>query len=568
MDRRGPYSRSRLSLPRDDRVSARPTRAGHLTAYQRTGARRRRLMRLARTLVVLVVLLAACGGLAWWRLAPKGGAAPEAGAASAPAGVRILSGTFLGDAERSSYGPGPAPQTLHLKWKFKIGQGWTRRKTDEKPVLWAGTGWTGQCTLVEDGGKRWLVVGCYDHRLRKIDADTGRVAWSYAFDDVIKGTNTVFVNPRPTSDADRLIVVSGSRRGSSYAVGDPRVAPLRAISFKTGRELWRLPVPKTDNYSQDVDSSPLLIDGALYAPVESGYVYRIDPSQTTTWGAYRSPVVLGRSPRLYTVLDAMRHPDGGSYNVAIEASPARIGDRLFIASGAGHLFGLHLPDLKIVWDFKTGSDLDGTTVVTSDHELLLPVEKQYVKGPGGVFLLDPSKAATAAPVWFFPTQNRGYGEWEGGVIGSVATNESSHPDGKRPRLAAFLSVDGNLYVTALDGLSKRRVFGPDGTTRYPAPVQVFRDAIGGSISTPVIVGDTIVATSSEKRVRLYRIEYLPPDASEGSLLSAPDGSRWRVRVRQTAQFATAGPVESTPLVYGGRVFVGCRDGYLYCLGDS
>jgi outer membrane protein assembly factor BamB len=394
------------------------------------------------------------------------------------------------------------------------------------------------------------------------------VAWSYPFDDVIKATNTVFVNPRPTSDADRLIVVCGSRRGSSFAVGDKRIAPLRAVSFATGKELWRLPVPKTDNYSQDVDASPLLIDGSLYAAVESGYVYRVDPSRTTTSGAYRAPVVLGRSPRLYTVFDAIRHPDGASYNVAIEASPSRIGDRLYLASGAGHLFGLHLPDLKIVWDFRTGSDLDGTTVVTSDRKLLLPVEKQYVKGPGGVFLLDPSKPATASPVWYFPTQNRGYSEWEGGVIGSVATNEGSVPDPSRPRLAAFLSVDGNLYVTSLDDLAKRKVSGPDGTTRYPAPVQVFRDAIGGSISTPVIVGDTIVAASSEKRVRLYRIEYLPADGTVGTLLTAPDGSKARVRVRQTAEFKTAGPVESTPLVYGGRVYIGCRDGYLYCLGDA
>ena len=31
-----------------------------------------------------------------------------------------------------------------------------------------------------------------------------------------------------------------------------------------------------------------------------------------------------------------------------------------IASGAGHVYSLSLPDLKKVWDFKTGSDLDAS----------------------------------------------------------------------------------------------------------------------------------------------------------------------------------------------------------------
>jgi outer membrane protein assembly factor BamB len=396
MDRGRPPSGRRLALPRDDRVAIRPS--GHLQHAPGDLARlrRRRALRLARTVLVALALLAAGVWGAWGWLGPKpaGKPAPQAAAT----GARIVSGTFLGDERRSSYGGGPAPSSLRQVWKLKIGQGFTRRKGDEKRVLWAGTGWTGQCTLVEQDGRSWLLVGGYDHRLRKIDASSGVVAWTCAFDDVIKGTTTVFANPRPTGKDDRLIVVAGSRRGSEYAVGDPRIAPLRAVAFGSGRELWRLPVPKTANYSQDVDSSPLFIDGSLYAAVESGYVYRIDPTVSEPWGAYRKPKVLATSPRLYTPLDALAHPDVGGYNVAIEASPARSGDRLYIASGSGHLFALHVPDLRVVWDFKTGSDLDGTTVVMRDGRLLQAVERQYIKGPGGVFLLDPSKPPTAAPV--------------------------------------------------------------------------------------------------------------------------------------------------------------------------
>ncbi|MDO8963176.1 MAG: PQQ-binding-like beta-propeller repeat protein [Coriobacteriia bacterium] len=533
----------------------------------RSRAGQLRTLRLARTASVALLVLAACGWFAWARLAPR----PEAVTAKKPVadagGARIVSGTFLGDAARRTYGGGPAPTGLRQIWKVKIGQGWTRRKSDEKRVLWAGTGWTGQCTMVNDGGRDWLIVGGYDHKLRKLDAATGEVAWEYAFDDVIKGTNTVFVNPRPTSTDDRLIVVAGSRRGSDYAVGDPRIAPLRAVAFGTGRELWRLPVPKTDNYSQDVDASGLLIGRSYYAAVESGYIYRLDPTRTTAWGSFRRPSVIATSPRLYTAADARSHRDTGGANVAIEASPARIGDRLYIASGAGHVFGLSLPNLRVVWDLKTGSDLDGTTVVTRDDKLLVGIEKQYIKGPGGVMLVDPSEPPASSIVWYFPTAERGYSEWLGGIIGSVATNEESIPDGTKPRLASFLSVDGNLYVTAIDTLSSRTAQGPDGRTRYPRPRLVFSERVGGSISTPVIVGDTIVVASSEKSVSLYRIAWTPAAAGDGEALAARDGSLWRVRVTRGASFRTGGPVESTPLVHDGRVYVGCRDGFLYCLGD-
>ncbi|MFU8890443.1 MAG: PQQ-binding-like beta-propeller repeat protein [Anaerosomatales bacterium] len=37
-------------------------------------------------------------------------------------------------------------------------------------------------------------------------------------------------------------------------------------------------------------------------------------------------------------------------------------------------------------------------------------------------------------------------------------------------------------------------------------------------------------------------------------------------VSETAVFSGGGSFESTPLVWEGRVYIGSRDGYLYCLG--
>ena len=120
------------------------------------------------------------------------------------------------------------------------------------------------------------------------------------------------------------------------------------------------------------------------------------------------------------------------------------------------------------------------------------IENQYIAGHGGEVMLDPAKPPAEAKVWYFPTPDRGIAEWKGGLIGSVAINDETNESGSKPALAAFNSVDGNLYVVSQDTMSGKRVPLFDGKGSYPTPVEVFRAAVGASIATPVSGGDTIV----------------------------------------------------------------------------
>jgi outer membrane protein assembly factor BamB len=489
-------------------------------------------------------------------------------------GDGIKMATFLGTASRRFYGLGPAPTRLDLIWKTRIGGGWTSGKFAHDPnMYWSGSGWTGTPALVQDGGKLFLLMGGYDHKLHRIDAATGRILWAYDFGDVIKSSPSVIANPHPTGADDRYLVLAGSRRGFGLALGDPRIASYRAVTFGSGKEVWRLPVPRTANYTQDVDASGFALDGLDYVGVEPGWFYALDPFHTQPWSVggqtWRKPAIAASRLLLGTPADARRDPvkHAEGVNLALEASPALLGDTIFVSSGAGHVYGLRRSDLTVVFDYRTGSDLDGTAVPTRTGKLLVPIEHQYIEGLGGVMMLDPTKPAAHSPVWFFPTGNRKVAEWTGGVIGSVAVNDEYGGADTYPPLAAFNAIDGNLYVVSQDTLAPGVVRGPNREKGMRTPVTVFKSWVNAAVSTPIIVGDTIVDAAYDDRVHLYHVDYRTAQPNAAGALKSRDGHWWTIAIHETAAFTAGSAFESTPVLWDGRVYIGCRDGWFYCLGD-
>lgn len=473
-------------------------------------------------------------------------------------GDGILIASFLGDETRRFYGRGRIPSSLNLIWKSRIGTGKTSGGK-EGAWSWSGTGWTGQPALVRDGGKNYLVVGGFDHGLRKIDAATGKSLWRYAFDDVIKGSVTIFRDP--SAEETSYVAVVGSRRGYPLSFQSPDIAPLRAVSFANGTELWRLPVPSTRSYSRDADSSGFFLKDRYYAAVESGNFYALDPFETSSWKSFKRPKILAER-LLLGGATASKHLG----NLVLEASPALVGDTIYIASGSGTVYGMRTSDLKITFEYEIGTDLDGTAVPTKSGLLLVAVEKQYVSGKGGVLALDPTAPKGSRERWYFPTGNRAFGDWQGGVIGSVAVNDEYVPEGKRPRLAAVNAIDGKLYVISQDETESATVRDWNNKKSLPTPRLLFSDQIGGSISTPIFAEDGIVAAGYDGQVHLYSLDYEKTEDGDPKGLRAPDGTTWRVNIAEKDSFK-AGSFESTPIIWDGRVYIGSRDGNLYCLGE-
>ncbi len=283
----------------------------------------------------------------------------------------------------------------------------------------------------------------------------------------MKGAGSVYID-KTAPEQDRIVLLQGSRLGNGNTVSGSKIIPsFRAISYRTGKELWRFNVPKSVCYSRDNDSSPLYLgNGMLFNAVESGYGFFLSSkiSDAALLDGIKQPKVLGKV-KLYEDSDAVKHGN----NIVVEASPARIGDRVFIASGAGHIYGININKMEIDFDYFTGSDIDGSTVITKENMILATIEKQYVPGRGGVVKLDPSKPGPDSVVWYFPTKNASVAEWDGGVIGTVAINDEYNPDKQYPDIWITLAIDGNLYVGSQHELSGETTLDMLNKKKHPVP---------------------------------------------------------------------------------------------------
>lgn len=454
--------------------------------------------------------------------------------------TELLVKTFLGNERRNYYG-NIAPDTLEVIWQIKLGSGTTRVGAITKH--WSGAGWTGQPLVVKEDSGIFLIQGTYSHNLMKISAKDGKIIWKYKYDDVLKGTGSIWYNSKADS-LNRFVIMQGSRFGVKNSSSQKIIPSFRAVSYRTGKELWRMNSKKTKSYSRDVDGSALVINDTAYIGLENGEftVFNPDYKNVDSLDGILQPKIYSKH-MMYEKNDIARHHG----NLVTESSPSCLGNRVYITSGSGHVYGYNLTTKKIDWDFKTGADMDGSPVVTDDNCILVALEREYISGKGGVFKLDPSKPADSSCVkWYFPVNNFHFVFWDGGIIGSASTNESYRKKGSKvPHLAAFSAIDKHLYVVDMNKTTGEKVWGPNKKYKYETPKQVFKYQTATSISTPIIVGRKLIAAGYEG---IFLFEF-------------DDNLNFKL-----IKHLKLGSIEATPVVYDGRLYIATRSGFLYCLG--
>ena len=453
--------------------------------------------------------------------------------------IELINPTFLGNEQRNYYG-NKAPDTLNVIWKHYLGEGKTTISKNIEDQIWAGAGWTGQPLLYKENDSLYLIQGSLDHHLKKINASNGNLIWQYRFDDVVKGTGTIWHNEKARNKLHKLIVFQGSKLGYGKNINTKHIPSFRAISLIDGTELWRLDVKRTKSYSRDVDGSPLIIDDTLYIGLENGLLAAMDPNPSHVQlvdSMFQPPII--HEHKLFTNQDIVDHKN----NLVTESSPSKLGNHLFIASGSGHIYGYNFLKDTIDWDFHIGSDIDGSTIITHDSCIISTIEKQYILGKGGAFKFNPKKRGKESVEWFFPVENNDKGSWEGGIVGSAAVSDYYNTASK---LAAFVSVKGNLYLINHEIIDDEITnLGPNEKHRYRSPLLLDKKYIGPSISTPLLIHDKLIVAGYDG-LKLFKI------LSDQTL---------KLLASYNTEF------EATPFVYDEKIYVASRDGYLYCFGN-
>jgi len=456
--------------------------------------------------------------------------------------VTIHIGTYLGNEERNFYG-NEAPSKLDTLWRIYLGEGISPAYGNPKK-LWKGAGWTGQPLVVEENGEIFLIQGAFDYHLKKIKALSGEIVWEYSFDDILKGTGTLWDNKETESLKEKYIVLQGSRRGVKKSINSKYCLSLRGVSYRTGEELWKLNVKRTLSYSRDVDGSAIVINDTAYLALENGLftVFSPDPKMQQMKDGMMQPEIYMEIP-FFLPADTLIH----GKNIESESSPCFLNERIYTTSGSGRVYGYNIKSGTVDWIFEIGADLNGSPVVTSDNCLLIAVEKQYIDGKGGVFKLDPSKDPGNCVVWYYPVEDKSWFHWEGGIVGSVAINDKYISD-TSSNLAAFIGVDGYLNVVDHKSIADGElVWGPNNKYKYPTPKIVFREETGGTISTPIFTSDRLIAPLDSGLILYeYTADY------NFQVLDKIDGIQ----------------IDATPVVWNGRLYIASLDGNLYCFGED
>ncbi len=425
--------------------------------------------------------------------------------------------TFRGNPTRTYYGSGPVPTDPVEDYRFPREGGMCRESTNLGTTkTWCGMGWTGQPTMFERDGRTWAVFGAYDGAVHFIDAATGeRILPDFPTDDIIKGTVTI--------DPDGYPLVYTGSRDNDYRV--------LSVDGEEATELWSM---NADDFSpvlwnDDWDSSGLIIDDYLFEGGENSQfiIVKLNRGYDAAGKVTVDPHVVFNTPGWdQELLDAI-----GDQTVSIEDSPTIVGNTLYFANSGGLVQGWDISGLADgavptrTFRFWTGDDTDATVV--ADDDGMLYVASEYERAGtaarsdavGQLMKLDPSKPDPL--VWSFKDNEHR----PGGIWGTPA-------------------VAGDVVYAATNG---GRFVGLDRATGAVLWEKSMHGPLWGS---PVVVDDVLLLGDCAGVFHAFDVSDPRVDPPE----------RWSMEL--------GGCIEATPAVWGGRILIGTRAGFLHSIVQS
>lgn len=439
---------------------------------------------------------------------------------------------FRGNGSRTYYGEGPVPADPTVLWTF--GPMYGESTYHGEPFTWTGTGWTGQPAVIErPDGRTWVIFGAYDKYIHFLDAATGQKVYpSFQGGNIFKGSITV--------DPDGYPLVFMGCRDNEWKV--------IAIDREKPTQLWHMHAADVEIvWNNDWDGNAVIRNDYAFVPGENSHFFIVKLNR-----GYNAEGLVTVDPQI--VLDFPGWTDAlfaaiGDQETSIENSPALVGDRVYFANSGGLVHGLDVsatlrqmapgeappsgrdafPQTFQWWD---GDDTDASIVVDEEGFLYLGIELQR-------FL--PRAGEVGQVVKVDPRRN---GAGENPVIWSVAVTE--------------IADEGLSGVWATPCLYRDMVYVPThsgvllGIDRFTGEIRWRKPFTTHAWSSAVVVDAVLIVADNRGTIHAYDVSDTAVDPPE----------IW------TLQIPTGGAFESTPAVWKGRIYIGCRDGYFYCIGDQ
>jgi len=269
---------------------------------------------------------------------------------------------FRGNPSHTFYGTGPISADPKVLWSHRMTDFHTTLRG--KPIVWKGTGWTGQA-VVHEG---YVFVGSVGRSLYAFESETGRVRWRLEAGRMFKSSACFYQNRLYIGSTDNF---------------------LRCVNARTGQVIW------ATNMGADCDSSPCVYNDKLYVCGESGHARCLNPRT----GQVYWETNLGGTGR--------GTPPGSN---GVESSPALRDGELYASSYAGELFCVGARRGKVLWRAKTHDDTDASAVVTEDFVYTAAEDgasKLYCFDRQGRGRLRWSFAANKKGYWSTPAYKQG-----------------------------------------------------------------------------------------------------------------------------------------------------------------
>ncbi len=424
--------------------------------------------------------------------------------------------TFKGNPTRTFNGTGPVPSNPKVLWNYPNQRMCGDSSEYGEVRNWCGTGWVGQPAVFERDGRTWVVFGAYDYKIHFVDAFTGEdIIPPFATKDLAKGTVTVDPDGYP-------LIYHGSRDNM-----------LRVIAFDgaEARELWAFDGRvEGRHWNNDWDAAPLIANDTLIEGGENSWFFgfTLNRGYAADGTVTVNPVERFRVPGF----DDQLLRDLGDDRVSLESAVAMYGDTAYLNSSGGLLQGWDLSSLRTgvgevtrVFRYWTGDDSDATTVIDEDGFLYVGVEvdrnNRRAKEVGQLLKIDPRIVADGAdPVVWRVDVNKGVdsGTWSTPALWN--------------NLVIWPTKPGTVY--AVDRATGAIAW----TIKVSGPV----------LSSPLVVDDTLILGDGAGKLRAW------------SLAGGQPNQLWEVGLSAN--------IESSPVMWNGRIYVGSRSGFFYAVGDE